>query len=169
MAEETQWKTWKFKDIITKAMEDDNLRLRKENAGFEEKFSNQERTHTAVRTSLETLQEHNQTLKKALENAEKLAAVGASEISNLKKLLRAAYRQNDLLKRNMGMLHGNQLKVPEPEPGSFFNFHQLTLALVSIAPSVSIGRAWAFGGEGNEKPQTTGEIDFVVDTSLIVS
>jgi hypothetical protein len=169
MAEETQWKTWKFKDIITKAMEDDNLRLRKENSGFEEKFSNQERTHSAVRTNLETLQEHNQTLKKAHENVEKLATVQASEISNLKKLLRATYRQNDLLKRNMGMIHGNQLKVPEPESGSFFNFRQLTLALASLAPSVSIGRAWAFGGEDNEKPQTAGEIDPYVYTSLTVS
>jgi hypothetical protein len=143
-------------------MEDDNLRLRKENAGFEEKFSNQDRTHNAVRTSLETTQEHNQTLKKALENAEKFAGVRASEIFHLKKLLRAAYRENDILKRNTGMVYGNQLKVPEPETGSFFNLCQLTLALASLAPSVSIGRAWAFGGEDNEKPQTTGEIDLAV-------
>jgi hypothetical protein len=143
-------------------MEDDNLRLRKENAGFEEKFSNQDRIHNAVRTSLETLQEHNQTLKKALDNAGKLAGVQASEISKLKKILRSAYRDIDLLKRNMGMVQGNQLKVPEPESGVFFNFRQLTSAGASLAPSVSIGRAWAFGGEDNEKPQTIGEIDLAV-------
>lgn len=98
-------------------MEDENLRLRKENANFEEKFCNQERTHAAVKSTLDTVQAHNQTQKKALENAEKLAAVQASEVSKLKKLLRAAYRQNDLLKRNMGLKQGNQLKVPEPETG----------------------------------------------------
>ena len=102
-------------------MEDENLRLRKENAGFEEKFWNQERIHTAVKSTLDTVQAHLQTQKKAHESAEKLTAVQASEVSNLKKLLRAAYRQNDLLKRNMGLKQGNQLKIPEPESGIFLS------------------------------------------------
>jgi hypothetical protein len=101
-------------------MEDENLRLRKENAVFEEKFWNQDRIHTAVKSTLDTVQAHNQTQKKALENAEKLTAVQASEVSKLKKLLRAAYRQNDFLKRNIGLKQGNQLKVPEVEPGILF-------------------------------------------------
>jgi septal ring factor EnvC (AmiA/AmiB activator) len=121
VAEETQWKTWKFKEIITKAMEDENLRLRKEIASFEAKFSNQDRIHAALTSTLDTVQAHNQTLKNAVESAEKLTAVYASEVSKLKKLLRTVYRQNDLLKRNIGLKQGNHLKVPEPESGILFS------------------------------------------------
>jgi chromosome segregation ATPase len=107
VAEEAHWKTWKFKDIITSAMEEESLRLRKELASFEEKFTHQQRLHEAVKSELETERAHKATLQQALENAYSLIRKGDKEASNLRRLLRDLYRQRDRLNNYIQQIRGS--------------------------------------------------------------
>lgn len=117
VAEETHWKTWKFKDIITTAYEDESLRLRKELAGFEEKSRHQDRLHEAVKSELDTERSHKATLQKALENANSLVQKGEKEAAHLRKLLRSLYRQRDSLRRSVQKLRGSGPSIHEDLSG----------------------------------------------------
>jgi chromosome segregation ATPase len=98
VAEDAHWKSWKFKEIITGAMEQDNLRIRKEIASFEEKYTHLERLHNAVKSELETDRSHKADLQKALDNSYSFIKTREKEVDNLKKALRAVVRQKDRLK-----------------------------------------------------------------------
>lgn len=106
VAEDAHWKTWKFKEIITEAMEHDNLRIRKELASFEEKCSHQERLHDAVLSELELERTHKVDLQKALESAYESSKIRDKEIGNLEKALRALMRQRDRLKNRLRQFRG---------------------------------------------------------------
>jgi len=107
VAQDAHWKTWKFKEIITDAMEQDNLRIRKELANFEEKYSHQQRLHEAVLSELETERGHKIDLQKALENAYNFIKVRDKEITALEKALRALVRQRDRLKNCLWQFQGS--------------------------------------------------------------
>ena len=161
VAEETHWKTWKFKDIITEAFEADSLRLRKDLASFEEKFSHQERLHVAVKSELDTERAHKATLQKALENAHNLVKKSEKEASHLRKLLRDLYRQKDRLKVYVQRLGGSVTSVHDDQSGILARFRELIIASVAeSAPSMSVGRAWAFDGDAEKKPPTSGLYTF---------
>lgn len=101
VAEESHWKTWKFKEVITDAMETENLRLRKQVASFEERFNHQDRVHEAVKSELNSQKAHRDTLQSALENANTLVKSREFEILHHAKLLRDAYRKCDELKERL--------------------------------------------------------------------
>jgi len=119
VAEETHWKTWKFKDIITSAFEDESLRLRKELASFEEKFNHQDRLYAAVKSELDTERAHKATLEKALENAYSLIKRGDKEASNLRRLLRGLYRQKDYLNDYIKKIRGSAPSIQDNQSGNF--------------------------------------------------
>jgi len=104
VAEDAHWKTWKFKEIITEAMEHENLRIRKDLASFEEKYTHQERLHTAVLSELELERAHKADLQKALENTYDSIKTRDQEIGNLEKALRHVIRQKDRLKNCLRQL-----------------------------------------------------------------
>lgn len=111
VAEESHWKTWKFKDVITDAMEEENLRLRKLVASFEERFNHQDRVHEAVKSELNSQKAHRNTLQNALENANTLVKSREFEISHSAKLLRDAYRKCDELKERLRQYEANDSTV----------------------------------------------------------
>jgi chromosome segregation ATPase len=106
VAEDAHWKTWKFKEIITEAMEHENLRIRKELASFEEKYSHQERLHKAVLSELESERTHKADQQKALESAYDFIKIRDKEIGNLEKALRSLIRQRDRFKNRLRQFRG---------------------------------------------------------------
>lgn len=107
VAEDTHWKAWRFKEIITEAMEQDNLRIRKELAGFEERYAHLERLHMAVKSELETDRAHKGDLQKALDNSYIFLKTREKEVDNLRKALRAVVRQKDRLKNTLKRYRGS--------------------------------------------------------------
>ena len=101
VAEETHWKTWKFKEIITEAMEKENLDFRKQLAGCQEKAQQQDRLHDAVKSELATLTSYNATLTKALDAAQLSLKKAERETAHMRKMLRGVIRQNDSFKRKL--------------------------------------------------------------------
>lgn len=106
-AEETHWKAWKFKEIITEAMEQDNLRIRKEIASFEEKYTHLERLHKSVKSELQTEKVHKADLQKALENSYSFIKTREKEVDSLKKTLQSVIRQKDRLKNTLKHYRGS--------------------------------------------------------------
>jgi DNA anti-recombination protein RmuC len=98
VAEEAHWKTWKFKEIVSDAVEQDNLRVRKELAAMQEKFSHHERLHECVKTELETEREHRGTLQKSLDTAYAFIRSTQSDATKTTKILGAVTRQRDRYK-----------------------------------------------------------------------
>jgi chromosome segregation ATPase len=117
VAEDTHWKSWKFKEIITGAMEQDNLRIRKEIASFEEKYTHLERLHNAVKSELETDRSHKADLQKALDNSYSFIKIREKEVDNLKKALRAVVRQKDRLKNILKRYRGSGGSVMDNQSG----------------------------------------------------
>ncbi len=107
VAEDTHWKAWKFKEIITEAMEQDNLRIRKEIASFEEKYTHLERLHNSLKSELETDRAHKADLQKALDNSYNFIKTREKEVENLRKALRAVVRQKDRLKNTLKRYRGS--------------------------------------------------------------
>lgn len=104
VAEESHWKTWKFKDVITEAMEAENLQLRKKVESFEERYSHQERVHEAVKSELKSHKAHLTTLQKALEHANSLLKARDLE-------LRESHRKYDAVKERLDRLGANDLNA----------------------------------------------------------
>jgi chromosome segregation ATPase len=111
VAEDAHWKSWKFKEIITEAMEHENLRIRKELASFEEKYSHQERLHKAVLSELESERTHKADQQKALENAYDFIKIRDKEIGNLEKALRSLIRQRDRFKNRLRQFRGPAVPI----------------------------------------------------------
>lgn len=108
VAEESHWKLWKFKDIITDAMEEDNLRLRKDLAAFEERFSHQQRLHESLKAELESERAHKCTLEKALQNSYSFVKSREREIANLQKAIRELCRKRDQMKNYVKQIQGSR-------------------------------------------------------------
>ncbi len=122
VAEESHWKTWKFKDVITDAMEEENLRLRKLVASFEERFNHQDRVHEAVKSELDSQKAHRNTLQNALENANTLVKSREFEILHHAKLLRNAYRKCDELKERLSQYEANDSTAHGDGSGTSLSF-----------------------------------------------
>jgi len=108
VAEESHWKLWKFKDIITEAMEEDNLRLRKELAAFEERFGHQQRLHESLKAELESERAHKSTLEKALQSSYSFVKSREREIANLQKAIRDLCRKRDRMKNYVKQIQGSR-------------------------------------------------------------
>jgi len=108
VAEESHWKLWKFKDIITNAMEEDNLRLRKDLAAFEERFTHQQRLHESLKAELESERAHKCTLEKALQNSYSFVKSREREIATLQKAIRDLCRKRDRMKNYVKQIQGSR-------------------------------------------------------------
>lgn len=108
VAEESHWKLWKFKDIITDAMEEDNLRLRKDVAAFEERLTHQQRLHESLKAELESERAHKCTLEKALQNSYSFVKSREREIANLQKAIRELCRKRDQMKNYVKQIQGSR-------------------------------------------------------------
>lgn len=123
VAEDTHWKAWKFKEIITDAMEQDSLRARKDLASFEEKYVHLERLHNAVKSELETDRAHKADVQKALEKSYSFIKTRDKEVENLRKALRAVVRQKDRLKNTLKRYRDSGGSVMDNQSGlSPFNY-----------------------------------------------
>jgi predicted RNase H-like nuclease (RuvC/YqgF family) len=119
VAEESHWKTWKFKEVITEAVEAENLQLRKKVESFEERYSHQDRVHEAVKSELKSQKAHLTTLQKALEHANSLVRSRDSELAHRDNLLRDAYHQNDMLKERLGQFETNDFTIYGGDSGVY--------------------------------------------------
>jgi hypothetical protein len=156
VAEETHWKTWKFKEIICEAVEQDNLRLRKDLASFEEKSNHQERLHAAMKSELETERAHKGTLQKALENAYSFIKTRDGEAANFKKMLRAVCRQRDRLKNIVKSMRGSTVSVNDNLSGRVFLRYSDSHSVYSVSePAMSVVRAIAFDGDDRTEAVTS--------------
>ena len=108
VAEESHWKLWKFKDIISDAVEEDNLRLRKDIAAFEERFSHQQRLHESLKAELESERAHKCTLEKALQNSYSFVKSREKEITNLQRAIRDLCRKRDRMKNYVKQMQGSR-------------------------------------------------------------
>jgi len=117
VAEETHWKTWKFKEIVSGAVEQDNLRVRKELATMQEKFSHHERLHECVKAELETEREHKVTLQKSLDTAYAFIKSTQQDAAKTNKILAAVTRQRDRY-RNIVRQCGQSTSIDIPEAPS---------------------------------------------------
>lgn len=153
VAEEAHWKTWKFKEIITEAMEHENLRIRKELANFEEKYSHQERLHKAVISELETERAHKADLHKALENAYSFIKIRDKEIGNLEKSFRALVRQRDRLKNHLKLRDSSAPSLKDTQSSTLLKSYSDSCAVISVSgPSMSVVKA-AIAFEGEESKE----------------
>jgi len=160
VAEEAHWKTWKFKDIITSAMEEENLRIRKDLANFDERFNHQERILQAVKSELETERAHKLTIQTSLDSAYSFIKVREKEMATLRRKLRSLYQENDRLRARITDFHASGGHGHAYESGicAIHYFGRANICEVGSGSmqSVSIVRAIAFDGEGDTKPKTSG-------------
>jgi predicted RNase H-like nuclease (RuvC/YqgF family) len=156
VAEDSNWKSWKFKEIISDAMEAENLRLRKEMTNFENRFNDQERLHKAVISELETERAHKATTQKTLEAAYTIIKSRDKEIRELKRALRALSRDRDHLKNCLRQFRGSHASAMDIKSGICLQEDvDHYLAPSASAASMSLIKAIAFDGEENTKPRTS--------------
>jgi len=133
VAEETHWKAWKFKEIVSEAVEQDNLRVRKELATMQEKFSHHERLHECVKAELDTEREHKVTLQKSLETAYAFIKSTQQDATKTNRILAAVTRQRDRYK-NILRQCGQCASTDIPEaPSSIIS--SIVLELTSVDSS----------------------------------
>jgi hypothetical protein len=113
VAEETHWKTWKFKDIVSDTVEADNLRVRKELAAMQEKFSHHEKLHECVKAELETERAHKATLQKSLDAAYAFIKNTQRDTVKTNKILAAVTRQRDRYKGLLRNYIHNSVDPPD--------------------------------------------------------
>lgn len=104
VAEESHWKLWKYKDIISKEVEDDHLRLRRELGNFQEKFRQQERLYKAVKAELATERAAKSALQKALDSATEQLEQSTKRRKMITDLARDLYRRNKSAKQRIKRL-----------------------------------------------------------------
>lgn len=167
VAEEANWKTWKFKDIISGEMEAENLGFRKEIANFETKFNDQDRLHESVISELETERAHKATLQKTLEGTYTIIRSRDKEINNLKKATRGLLRQRDRLRNYLRQSRGSTAMDMQSGICLQVDFDHCS-ALSASAPSISIVKAIAFDGEEGTKHETSSMIMLFLSLTLIV-
>jgi len=101
VAEDTQWKAWRHKDIIAQAVEDDHLRLSRALANCEEKFKQQERVHKAVKAELAAEREQKFTLQRSLEFAYDMIKRKEIDLGKLETLSRRLYLRTEKFKKSL--------------------------------------------------------------------
>ena len=97
VADDSHWKTWKFKDVISDTVEAENLQLRKKVEGFEEKYSHQERVHDVLKSELSAQKAHLTTLQKLIDTSNAYLRSRESELRNRENLLQDAHRKCEFL------------------------------------------------------------------------
>src|SRR5579859_2474746 len=98
VVEDTNWKTYYFKEIISEHVEEENLSLRKSLGGFEERINNLQTLHEVVKSELAEVKKTNSIITSALDTANQLVKSRTAEKDSYKKLLREMYRKYDDLK-----------------------------------------------------------------------
>ena len=155
VAEETHWKSWKFKEIVSDAVEQDNLRVRKELATMQEKFSHQERLHDCVKAELETEREHKLTLQKSLDTAYAFIKSTQQDAAKTARILAAVMRQRDRY-RTILREYGQSTSIDIPDaPSSIISsaISELTRVDCSFEPPEDISAAKAMMEDEEETKQ----------------
>ena len=89
-------------------MEEDNLRLRKDLALFEERFNYQQRLHESLKAELDSERAHKCTLEKAVQNSYSFVKSREREISTLQKAIRELCRKRDRMKDYVKQMRGSR-------------------------------------------------------------
>jgi hypothetical protein len=118
VAEETQWKQWKFKDILNQAVEDDSIRLRRALANFEEKMNQQDRLHTAVKAELAAEREQKFTIQTSLDYANEIIKRKENDLEKLEIVAKQLYHRNAQLKRRLKKLKERTTEGSDSESGA---------------------------------------------------
>jgi uncharacterized membrane protein len=100
VAEDTNWKMFKFKDIISEYVDEENLALRKQLASFEERDNNRQKILDAIKLELDTVTAHNATLQMAMKNLNALLQTRDQELEKAKIALQRIYRKFDKMKEH---------------------------------------------------------------------